>query len=140
MKKTTLMLIVFVLVASMFLMAAAPSATRLARFWVRNRTGDTIHLLLNGRSGFATGVQYYLAAGSGWTLFTVERGVYRLRIWACDYVNTGTINLYTNVSLAFPGCGAIPNLGEPTMEKVLAWDDSFGWALPPYWNQWHFQY
>ena len=131
MKKTTFLLVIFVLVASMFLMAASPSGAALATLTIRNRTGDNVNLRLTGDR------TYYLTAEPGWNYFTVQRDIYGARYWACETTGTGAINLITNVRLNFQ-CNRVPNLGEPTMEKIAIRSPQGLMGDPP--GYWRFQY
>ena len=120
MKKLTMVLIL-VVVASVMLMAAAPSFTKLARFNVWNRTDEFIGIQLqyNDADDPADDVFYYLTIPDGtYKTFTVERHVYDATIFACGDDDTATLDILTQLQLNFPACTFAPNNGEPSLEKV----------------------
>jgi hypothetical protein len=120
MKKLTMVLIL-VVVASVMLMAAAPSFTKLARFNVWNRTDETINIQLqwNHPDDPAKDVFYYLTIPDGtYKTFTVERHVYDATIWSCGEDADVTLDILTQLQLNFPACTYAPNNGEPSLEKV----------------------
>jgi hypothetical protein len=108
----------------------AVAKTDLVRLEVINKTDGPVSISLVDESAF-----YYLTIGAGDTkIFTVERLVYDTTIWACDMVDTGTVDLETYLKLVFTQCdGKAPNKGERSLEKVHI-DDA------PYGVDMHFEY
>jgi hypothetical protein len=120
MKKLTMVLIL-VVVASVMLMAAAPSFTKLVQFRVWNRTDEVVNIQLqyDDADDPADSVFYYLTIPDGtYKTFTVERHVYDATIWSCGDDDTASIDLLTQLQLTFPACTYAPNNGEPSLEKV----------------------
>ena len=143
MKKLTMVLIL-VVVASVMLMAAAPSFTKLARFNVWNRTDETVNIQLkwNHADDPAKDVFYYLTIPDGtYKTFTVARHVYDATIWACGDDADVTLDILTQLQLNFPACTYAPNNGEPSLEKVHLKDTPTVGQLGD-WNllKWRFQY
>lgn len=143
--KKMLFVLTLVMVAAMFLVAAAPSFQALARLTVINNTGDTAYLVLDGEFDDVP-VHYYLTVPEDDTVtFTVERTEYDVLYSMCGFFDEGaTLNMGTNVKLnlkcepSFDRQGTVDpdddeiNWGEPTMEKVYPEDlldkeDVSGW-------------
>jgi hypothetical protein len=111
--------LVFVLVA-LVLSAADPFPAILT---IRNRSGEDVFVQLTGDEG-----NYFFTVPSGdTTAFEVERDVYDASVTACGETVNGTIDLETNVRLAFPDCykqyrllerSLTAAFGEPKVEKV----------------------
>ena len=126
MKKVTLF-VLFVLVASLALMAAAPLAEVLTRFEIINKTSDDVLIKLESDDFY-----YYLTApADDTTVFTVEREVYDATIWSCGESETASLDILTQLRLTFPDCTSLPFdqvndhviQGETSMEKVLLADE-----------------
>ena len=122
--KKSLLFVLFVMLASVALMAAAPAATALARLEIINKTGEDINIKLETASG---DVFYYLTADGEagkviTTEFTVEREYYKATVWSCGKRASAWLDMETNVRLNFPSCATAPNSGDPTMEKVVLKD------------------
>ena len=101
MKKKAMLTILLIFVVASFLTAAAPTKTNLARLEIRNKTGEQVHVQLRKGSSF----YYYLSVDAYATkTFTVEREVYRVRIFACDGRRGGEIDASTNVRLVIEPC------------------------------------
>jgi hypothetical protein len=132
--KKTLFVLTLVMVAAMFLVAAAPSFQALARLTVINNTGDTAYMVLDGEFDDVP-VHYYLTIPEGTKTFTVERTEFDVKYSMCGFFNeSATLNMATNVKLnlrcdpswktfgtADPTDDEL-NWGEPSMEKVYPED------------------
>ena len=132
--KKTLFVLTLVMVAAMFLVAAAPSFQALARLKVINNTGDTAYMVLDGEFDDVP-VHYYLTIPEGTTTFTVERTEFDVQYSMCGFWNeSATLNMATNVKLnlrcdpSYKTFGNTDptddelNWGEPSMEKVYPED------------------
>ncbi|MCJ7657698.1 MAG: hypothetical protein MUO67_00960 [Anaerolineales bacterium] len=101
MKKRTLSIILLIFMVSSVLTAAAPAKTNLARLEISNKTGEQVHVQLRKGSNF----YYYLSVDAYATkTLTVEREVYRVRIFACGGRRGGEIDDSTNVRLVIEPC------------------------------------
>jgi hypothetical protein len=132
--KKTLFVLTLVMVAAMFLVAAAPGFQALARLTVINNTGDTAYMVLDGEFDDVP-VHYYLTIPEGTKTFTVERTEFDVQYSMCGFFNeTADLNMATNVKLnlkceaTYDRQGTVDpsddeiNWGEPTMEKVYPED------------------
>lgn len=148
--KKTILLVLLVLVASVALIAAAPSFEKLARLTVWNRTGDTIYIQLTTDKDNG-GLHYYLTIKPGVHVFTVERKIYDVKYWSCGASATGIADILTRLSLTFTDCrylhrwtgGAqnaaygttgtakpwLMNFGEPSEEKIHNPLKKYMWRL-----------
>ena len=128
-KKITLILLALVLIAPVLLGAQSP----VVRLTVINQTKDTIYVQMdfpynNLRVPFQKPPEPKKAFEEiiwPYTVFTIDRGVYqKVKIWACNGVFEGSLDLSTQVRLNFLPCEKMiqnwsPGYwGEPTHEKV----------------------
>lgn len=150
MKKVSL-LILLVIVLSTTLMAAVP--TKMVRLTIINKSEYDVYIKLEGSA--VTEAFYYLTIPSGTRdepsvkVFTVMSDLYTRTTWQCDGFRTsGQLLVMSNTRLVFTPCGQFlpltlryidpvtgvavykENLGEPTMEKVVAFRYLFGPRLP----------
>ncbi len=105
------MLVPLLLIASIFLTAAAPMALQispassqsgvdLVRLTIVNKTTKTLYLKLQGP------YFYYLSVKGGESgLFTVKRGTYSSTVYACGVSSSDTIDLTRQKTLIMPICG-----------------------------------
>jgi len=114
MKKTSALIAIAALALALILVTVVSAQSKLVRFEI-NRTDQNVALSLIGESG-----AFYLPVAPGTSrVFTLEREVYEHTTFACGKSQTGTVDLATQLRLAFPSCfGDLPNAGEPTLEKV----------------------
>jgi len=137
MKRLNILLII-VLLASL-LLAAKP--VKLVRLTIRNKSGDTVYMQLEGKY---TKSFYYLTVKDATSrTFTIMTDYYKRTTWACEGLkNTGSLIVTGKLRLTFVQCFTIPrarkwidtnhngiidpgeifefiNQGEPTMEKVV---------------------
>ena len=117
MNKKLLFALVFVLVASLFIISSiALAKSDLARLEIINKTDQPVSVSLSAGNTF-----YYLTVPSFTTaLFTVEREIYDRTTWACGKVDSGTVDIQTQLRLTFTNCYGheAPNSGEAGVEKV----------------------
>ena len=123
MKKILFILVVIFLATTLM----AGTDAKLVRLEVINASGDTVYIKLNGKTN---GEFYYLTIPDGETkTFTVVSDVYDRVTWACGLSNKGTLQMTSNNRLKFTKCNTFPaNSGEPTMEKVVYFPFTYGWA------------
>ena len=101
MKKRTLSIIILIFMVASVLIAAVPAKTNLASLEIRNKTGEQVHVQLRKGSTLF----YYLSVDAYETkTFTVERVVYRQRIWACNGRKGGEIDVTTHTKLVIGPC------------------------------------
>jgi hypothetical protein len=115
--KKLLFALVLVLVASLFVISSITLArSGLARLEIINKTDQPASISLSAGHNF-----YYLTVPPATTkLFTVERATYDRTTWSCGKLDSGSIDILTQIQLTFTNCygGDAPNWGEPGLEKV----------------------
>ncbi len=121
MNKKLLLVVTLILVVSLFAATAVVVAKEtLVPLTLINRSDQLAAVSLTSDN-----LYYYLIAAPGATkVYTVERKVYDRTTYSCGLVDTGTVDILSQMRLVFTSCpGKAPNMGEPTQEKVHI-DDS----------------
>jgi|APFre7841882724_1041349.scaffolds.fasta_scaffold11124_3 hypothetical protein len=123
MNKKLLFALVFVLVGSLLIISSiALAKCDLARLEIINKTSQPVSISLTYDVLGKPALFYYLTVPPNSTkLFTVERHVYARTTWSCDKVDSGTVDILTQLRLTFTKCTCgndAPNSGEPGLEKV----------------------
>jgi hypothetical protein len=128
MEKRTLLIILLIFMVASILVAAAPAKTNLASLEIINKTGEVVHVQLRKDNLF-----YYLSVDPYTTkTFTVEREVYRQRIYACNSRSGGELDVTTHTRLVIRPCEnpsvanlTIINKTDELVELTLRRTDAF---------------
>jgi hypothetical protein len=123
MNKKLLFALVFMLVGALLVVSSiALAKCDLARLEIINKTNQPVSMALTYDVKGQPALFYYLTVPANATkLFTVERHVYARTTWSCDKVDSGTVDIMTQLRLTFTMCTCgndAPNSGEPGLEKV----------------------
>ena len=132
-RRKSLPLIIFLLLISVLIMAAISQRSILTRLEIRNKTGQSVKISLNGNGKF-----YFLTVNPYTTkIFTVVRMVYAQTIFTCESSLSGVLDMTSNVRLVFPPCSSkdLTNPGTPTIEKIRANSSPYGRL----WRFWQFK-
>jgi len=125
--------IIFIFLISVFILAAIPQRTILARLEIRNKTDQSVKISLNSDGKF-----YFLTVNPYTTkVFTVIRTVYAQTTFVCGTSLSGVLDMTSNVRLVFPLCSSkdITTPGTPTIEKIQANSSPYGRM----WRYWQFK-
>ena len=103
-RKPTHLLILLAMVLALAISAAAPGAARaqtdLVRLTVENRTSSVMYLYLTGPNIYNLRIEAEETA-----IYTVERGEYNYRQYACGATTQSVLDLSTQQKLIMPVCG-----------------------------------
>jgi hypothetical protein len=100
MKRKITLAVLFILITSLLLSAAAP-AYNLVELTVRNNTHNTVYIKLEGKSF------YYLTVKYDEKVFTIKTGTYKATLWGCGSKKTiRKLVISKNLRLVFPTCNA----------------------------------
>lgn len=110
MDKRKLFTILFVLLISLVLMAAAPAAqSELVSLTISNKTNDYVTFKLQG-----TAFYYLMVKPDTTTTYTIKRGEYTQKFYSCGHFVDTNLDLTKKQSIYVPPCG----------EKAFAVDKS----------------
>jgi hypothetical protein len=102
--------VLFIVIASLLLTAAAP-AFGLVQLTIRNNTHYPVYVKLEGKSF------YYLTVKYEEKEFTVKTGEYKATLWGCGSKKIiRKLVISRNLRMVFPACNSIPR---STESKVL---------------------